>query len=216
MPTSTDRHLNAFKSGLLDNSENVVLCEADVPTSHIFRDVQAFKDTSRYLLSRSALTGLLHLQMPQKTLVSGAWKYQDTLKCLQIQRFWKRDTGKRDFPPIFCLYFCCRHTPDCSSNAWKGTEAVYVHEHNVQPEPSLCRTYQDGLISRLTTTMLFQSAPSTTRISLCLPAKHSVVPVVAWFVEVLITHSYHLGKVVMWPRSPSCASVSLSQTCFVV
>lgn len=166
MPTSTDRHLNAFKSGLLDNSENVVLYEAEVPTSQIFRDLQASKDTNRYLLSHSVLTGLVHLQMPLKTLVSGAWKYQNRLKCLQIQHFWKRDRGKRDFPPIF--YFCCRHTQGCSSNALKGTEAVYVHEHNVQPEPCLCRTYQVGLISRLTTTMLFQSAPSTSIISLCL------------------------------------------------
>ena len=150
--------------------------------------------------------------MPLKTFVSRAWKYQNRLKCLQIQHFWKRDTGKTDFPTIFGLYFCCRHTPGCSSNALKGTEAVYVHKHNVQTEPSLCRTYQAGLISRLTTTMLFQSAPSASRVILCLPAKHSVVPVVAWFVEMLITHSSHLGKAAVRLRLPFYASVSLPQT----
>lgn len=118
------------------------------------------------------------LQISLKTLNLGAWKYQTGLKSLQIQHFLKGETWKRDAPPIFCLYFCCRCTSGCT-NASTRLEAVYVHEHNIQPEPSLCRTYQVGLVSRLTTATLFQSALSTNRISLCLPAKHSVVPVVA-------------------------------------
>lgn len=71
MPASTDRLLTAFKHGRLENPENVVLCEAEVPTSQTFRDLQASKDTNRYLLSHSAFTRLLYLQMPLKTLISG-------------------------------------------------------------------------------------------------------------------------------------------------
>lgn len=59
MPPSTHRLFSAFTSDLLDNSGNAVLWEAEVPTSQIFRDVQASKDTNGYLLSHGALTGLL-------------------------------------------------------------------------------------------------------------------------------------------------------------
>lgn len=169
------------------------------------------KDTNRHLLSHSTLAS----SNASKNFSLSSLKIPQQVEMPANSKFLEERYREERLSRIFCLYFCCRHTPSCSSNALKGTEAVYVHEHNIQPEPSLCRTYQVGLISRLTTTMPFQSAPSITRVSLCLPAKHSVVPVVpvvAWFVEVLITHSYHLRKAVMRPRSPFCASVSLSQT----
>lgn len=154
---------------------------------------------------KSLWRGTVEWRFLQKTLVSGAWGHHNSLKCLQIQHFFEeRYRGERDFLPILWFYFCCRHTLCCCFCSLKGTEAVNIPEHKVQPEPSLWRTFQVGL-SRLTTTVLFQYVPSTARISLCLPTKHSVVPLVAWFVE--LTHSYHSGKAVMLPRSPFCASV---------
>lgn len=66
MPTSADRHLNAFKSHLLDNSENVVFCEAEVPTSQIFRDLQASSNASK-TLTLSSLKIPQQVEMPAKS-----------------------------------------------------------------------------------------------------------------------------------------------------
>lgn len=115
------------------------------------------------------------MEMPLKTSVL---KTPQQVEILQIQHFFGERYREERLCTSFVFLFLLQAYTGLLFKALKGTEALATPEHLVQPEPSLWRTFQVGL-SRLTTTGLSQSVPSTARISLCMPAEHSGVPLVA-------------------------------------